>query len=118
MASLTELFQFLDSPNPSARHLALQNLVGHTPKNSTNRTIFIPSTFAGNTTGGGGLVPNKRKDGSDEDEMKVKALKDLAYLCMDQAVGFIHLLEAFSFLIMCWSAHRTRCPFCFNQPFG
>lgn len=96
MASLTELFQFLDSPNPSARHLALQNLVGHTPKNSTNRTIFIPSTFAGNTTtGGGGLVPNKRKDGSDEDEMKVKALKDLTYLCMDQAVGFIHFAGSF-----------------------
>lgn len=96
MASLTELFQFLDSPNPSARHLALQNLVGHTPKNSTNRTIFIPSTFAGNiTTGGGGLVPNKRKDGSDEDEMKAKALKDLTYLCMDQAVGFIHFAGSF-----------------------
>ncbi|OXG43804.1 cytoplasmic protein [Cryptococcus neoformans] len=85
MASLTELFQFLDSPNPSARHLALQNLIGHTPKNSTNRNIFIPSSFAGNITSGSGLVPNKRKDGSDEDEIKIKALKDLTYLCMDQA---------------------------------
>lgn len=104
MASLTELFQFLDSPNPSARHLALQNLIGHTPKNSTNRNIFIPSSFAGNIASGSGLVPNKRKDGSDEDEIKIKALKDLTYLCMDQAVGFIILLEASNLFNMYWSA--------------
>ncbi|WVO16916.1 hypothetical protein L204_104602 [Cryptococcus depauperatus] len=86
MSSLIELFQFLDSQNPSARHLALQNLIGHTPKNAAQRNIFIPSSFAGISSGGGeGLIPNKRKDGSDEDDIKVKALKDLTYLCRDQA---------------------------------
>ena len=84
MASLSELFQFLDSPNPSARQLALQNLVGHTAKNDPQRQIFIPTSFAG--TSGGGLVPEKRKQGAEEDENKVKALKDLCALCADQAV--------------------------------
>lgn len=90
MASLTELFQFLDSPNPSARHLALQNLVGHTAKNQPQRHIFIPSLLAGSSGGlgsGSGLVPEKRKSGSEEDEIKIKALKDLCALCSDQAVG-------------------------------
>ncbi|WWD20849.1 hypothetical protein CI109_105326 [Kwoniella shandongensis] len=93
MASLTELFQFLDSPNPSARHLALQNLLGHTPKSSPNRKIFVPSSFAPTTSGqtangagtNGGLLPEKRKVGQEEDELKVKALKDLMVLCRDQA---------------------------------
>ncbi|WVQ86231.1 hypothetical protein IAT38_008399 [Cryptococcus sp. DSM 104549] len=84
MASLIELFEFLDSPNPSARHLALQNLLGQTPKTAPHRSIFVPSSFAGNATGGG-LVPAKRREGQDEDEVKVKALKDLANLCRDQA---------------------------------
>ncbi|WVQ72728.1 hypothetical protein IAR50_002288 [Cryptococcus sp. DSM 104548] len=84
MASLTELFQFLDSQNPSARQLALQNLVGHTPKTAPERHIFIPSSFAGSGATGGGLVPNKRKEGTEEDEIKLKALKDLTLLCMDQ----------------------------------
>ncbi|WWC92461.1 uncharacterized protein L201_007419 [Kwoniella dendrophila CBS 6074] len=93
MASLTELFQFLDQPNPSVRHLALQNLVGHTPKNSSERHIFIPSSFAStglggsteNQANGGALLPNKRKEGQESDEVKVKALKDLSNLCKDQA---------------------------------
>ncbi|OCF45537.1 cytoplasmic protein [Kwoniella heveanensis CBS 569] len=88
MASLTELFQFLDSQNPSARHLALQNLVGHTPKSSPNRHIFVPSSFAGTNGsggGGGGLLPGKRKEGAEEDERKIKALRDLTFLCRDQA---------------------------------
>ncbi|WWC98308.1 hypothetical protein V866_005199 [Kwoniella sp. B9012] len=88
MASLTELFQFLDQPNPSVRHLALQNLVGHTPKASAERHIFIPSSFAGtgaSASNGGGLLPNKRKEGQESDEAKIKALKDLANLCKDQA---------------------------------
>jgi len=85
MASLTELFEFLDSPNPSARHLALQNLVGHTAKNQPQRHIFIPSTMAGQS--GGGLVPEKRKQGSEDDAVKVKAIKDLCALCQDQAVS-------------------------------
>ncbi len=87
MSGLTELFQFLDSPNPSARHLALQNLVGLTPKNAPDRGIFIPSSFAGISNGGGGLLPEKRKTVSEEDERKIKALKDLTVLCRDQAVS-------------------------------
>lgn len=87
MTSLTELFQFLESPNPTARHLALTNLVGHTPKNAPQRSIFIPSALAGSSSLGGGLVPEKRKAGNDEDEIKIKAIKDLAMLCQDQAVG-------------------------------
>jgi len=85
MASLVDLFEFLDSPNPSARHLALQNLVGHTAKNDPQRHIFIPSSLAG--AGGGGLLPEKRKQGSEEDQAKIKALKDLCALCRDQAVS-------------------------------
>ncbi|RSH87013.1 hypothetical protein EHS25_003501 [Saitozyma podzolica] len=86
MTSLTELFQFLESPNPTARHLALTNLVGHTPKNAPQRSIFIPSALAGSSSLGGGLVPEKRKAGDDEDEVKIKAIKDLAMLCQDQAM--------------------------------
>lgn len=87
MASITELFQFLDSTNPSARHLALQNLVGHTPKNQPLRNIFIPSALAGGAGQGSGLVPQKRTQASDEDEAKIKALKNMATLCRDQAVS-------------------------------
>lgn len=81
---LTELFQFLSSPNPAARQIALQNLIGHTPKAAPERHIFIPTSFAplpGETTPGG-----KRKTGSEADEVKVQAIKDLASLCRDQAV--------------------------------
>lgn len=86
MASLVELFEFLDSPNPSARHLALQNLVGHTAKADPQRHIFIPSSLAGIASGG--LIPEKRKQGSEEDAIKVKAIKDLCSLCQDQAVSY------------------------------
>ncbi|KAK4688753.1 hypothetical protein P7C73_g1356, partial [Tremellales sp. Uapishka_1] len=86
MASLTDLFEFLLSPNPSARQIALQNLLGQTPKNSPQRHIFIPSSFAGTNGGGGGLGGAKRKEGQEEDEKKVKAIKDLGELCRDQAV--------------------------------
>lgn len=86
MTSLTELFEFLDSPNPEARHLALQNLIGHTPKSAPQRNIFIPSSFAG-PSNGGGLQAGKRREGQNTDDLKVKALKDLANLCRDQAVS-------------------------------
>ncbi|KAL1412416.1 Protein hgh1 [Vanrija albida] len=90
MASLTELFEFLASPNPAARQIALQNLVGHTAKNDPQRHIFIPSSFAplaGETTtaDGGGLQTQKRKAEHEADAAKVKALHDLADLCRDQA---------------------------------
>jgi hypothetical protein len=56
-------------------------------KNAPQRSIFIPSALAGSSSLGGGLVPEKRKAGDDEDEVKIKAIKDLAMLCQDQAVG-------------------------------
>ena len=93
MASLIELFEFLDSPNPAARQVALSNLVGHTAKNDPQRDIFIPSSLAGSSTGGAGLLPEKRKQGSEQDDVKVKALKDLANLCRDQAVSPMQLSE-------------------------
>ncbi|ORX40811.1 cytoplasm protein [Kockovaella imperatae] len=86
MTSLSDLFEFLDSPNPAARQLALQNLVGHTAKNDPERHIFIPSSFAGTSASGGGLLPEKRKQGSEQDDSKIKALKDLGNLCTDQAM--------------------------------
>lgn len=82
MAELTELFEFLSSPNPAARQIALQNLVGHTAKNDPQRHIFIPSSFAPLPGDNSGV---KRKEGSDADDVKVKALNDLATLCRDQA---------------------------------
>lgn len=92
MSDLTELFEFLSSPNPAARQIALQNLVGHTPKNAPLRHIFIPSSFAGTSAsaanGGGLVVPEKRKLEAEEDAKKVGALKNLCGLCGDQAVCF------------------------------
>jgi hypothetical protein len=98
MSELIELFEFLSSSSPAARQIALQNLIGHTPKSAGNRHIFIPSSFAplpGTTAAGltgaaaadgGGLQAGKRKEGQELDEVKVKALHDLAMLCRDQAV--------------------------------
>jgi len=90
MASLTELFEFLSSPNPSARHLALQNLLGHTPKSAPQRNIFIPTAFAG-ISNGGGLQGGKPSAGPSSDDVKVQALKDLTNLCRDQAVSVFEL---------------------------
>ena len=92
MSELTELFQFLDSPNPAARQIALQNLLGHTAKNDPQRHIFIPSVTGG--LGGGGLLPQKRKDGAGDDERKIKGLRDLCGLCRDQPVSEIQLAPA------------------------
>jgi hypothetical protein len=96
MASLADLFEFLASPNPSARHLALQNLVGHTPKTAAQRHIFIPSTLAPLDAteeqtagaGGGGLlgVGSGGKMG-EEDKRKVGGIRDMMGLCRDQAVS-------------------------------
>lgn len=90
MSELTQLFEFLSSPNPAARQIALKNLIGHTPKGDPQRDIFIPSSFApapgdSGSADGGGLLPNKRKEGSEQDEVKIKAIQDLANLCRDQA---------------------------------
>lgn len=92
MSELTELFQFLDSPNPAARQIALQNLLGHTAKNDPQRHIFIPSVTGG--LGGGGLLPQKRKDGAGDDERKIKGLRDLCGLCRDQPVSHFQLASA------------------------
>ncbi|CAD6589786.1 MAG: hypothetical protein TREMPRED_005515, partial [Tremellales sp. Tagirdzhanova-0007] len=85
MSDLSELFQFLDSPNPSVRQIALQNLVGYTPKTSPQRGIFIPSSLAGTSSDGGALRPDKQQS-SKQDEIKVKVLRDLTVLCRDQAL--------------------------------
>jgi len=84
MTELVELFQFLDSPNPAARQIALTNLLGHTAKNDPERHMFIPSVTGG--LGGGGLLPQKRNAASEDDERKIKALRDLCGLCRDQPV--------------------------------
>jgi hypothetical protein len=84
MSELIELFQFLDSPNPAARQIALTNLLGHTAKNDPERHMFIPSVTGG--LGGGGLLPQKRGMASDDDERKIKSLRDLCGLCRDQPV--------------------------------
>lgn len=97
MASLADLFEFLSSPNPSARHLALQNLVGHTPKSAAERHIFVPSTLAPlassdgtqvESSGGGGLLGSGSggKMGED-DKRKVQGIRDMMGLCRDQAVS-------------------------------
>lgn len=82
---ITELFEFLTSPNPQARHIALKNLIGHTAKGDPKRPIFIPSSFAplpGEAAKeSSGL---KRKEGADSDEVKTKAIRDFATLCRDQ----------------------------------
>ncbi|BEJ13477.1 hypothetical protein CspHIS471_0306510 [Cutaneotrichosporon sp. HIS471] len=78
---ITELFEFLSSPNPQARHIALKNIVGHTPKNDPKRSVFIPSSFAALPGESEGL---KRKEGAEADDVKVKCLHDLANLCRDQ----------------------------------
>jgi len=85
MSELVELFQFLDSPNPAARQIALTNLLGHTAKNDPERHMFIPSVTGG--IGGGGLLPQKRNAASEDDERKIKALRDLCGLCRDQPVS-------------------------------
>ena len=89
MSSLTDLFEFLHSPNPDARQLALTNLVGHTAKNSPHRSIFIPSAATTTGAGGSGLL-GKGAGGkllSADDKLKLEMLADLKVLCRDQAVG-------------------------------
>ncbi len=86
MSSLTDLFEFLHSPNPDARQLALSNLVGHTPKNAPNRAIFVPRTAAAlDGRSGGGLG---QAGGMDEAEKaRREMIEDLKVLCRDQAVS-------------------------------
>lgn len=95
MTTLQDLFQFLHSPNPDARQLALENLIGHTPKSSPNRSIFIPSGSTPlwedlETSGLGGKV--KDESVREEETAKVGMLRDLKMLCRDQAVsGWLEL---------------------------
>ncbi len=99
MSSLTDLFEFLHSPNPDARHLALQNLLGQTPKNSPYREIFIPSlscpiTAVTETTAGSSGIPARKA--SAQDAQKLELLQDLKTLTRDQA----HIAhDAFSALV-------------------
>ncbi|WVR08722.1 hypothetical protein IAU60_005780 [Kwoniella sp. DSM 27419] len=112
MASLTELFEFLDSPNPAARHLALQNLIGHTPKSSPQRHIFIPSSFAGTgqngQAAGGGLLPGKRKDGQEADDaIAHDAVSALVNLSDTLAVAKHLVDEDFLLWLVSYTANTT-----------
>lgn len=96
MASLTDLFEFLSSPNPSARQIALQNLVGHTPNTAAQRHIFVPSILAplasagqaqSNGASGGGLLGGGGWKMTEDDGRKVQGIRDLMGMCRDQGVG-------------------------------
>ncbi|KAI5452890.1 Protein hgh1 [Naganishia albida] len=97
MSSLADLFEFLHSPNPDARQVALSNLVGHTAKGQAARSIFIPN---GSTPTKAQLIADENgaqsKSLSQEELFKIGMLEDLKLLCRDQAV-IAH--DAFSALI-------------------
>lgn len=94
MSSLTELFEFLHSPNPDAREVALTNLIGHTPKTQPGRSIFIPSASSTpihvQKQGPQSGVPVKQN--SAEDAVKLEMLEDLKTLCRDVTVSVCFLL--------------------------
>lgn len=93
MTTLTDLFEFLHSPNPDARQVALTNLVGHTPKGSAQRTIFIPSLSAPTFESSqqqqqkAQSIPVVIRKPSPQDAVKLEMLQDLKMLCRDQAVS-------------------------------
>ncbi len=68
--TLLQLFPFLRDKNPQVRQIALTNLLGHTPKNSSNRDIFFTDLR------GGGLQGKQDND----------VIRDLKLLCRDQLV--------------------------------
>ena len=88
MSSLADLFEFLHSPNPDARQVAITNLVGHTAKGQAARSIFIPN---GSTPTKAQLIANQNgeqtKALSQTELFKVGMLEDLKLLCRDQAVS-------------------------------
>lgn len=91
MTSLADLFEFLHSPNPDARQVALTNLVGHTPKGAAQRSIFIPSISAPTFQSPeqeqtSGNAASARKP-SAQDATKLEMLQDLKMLCRDVAVS-------------------------------
>ncbi|EGN95120.1 hypothetical protein SERLA73DRAFT_77131 [Serpula lacrymans var. lacrymans S7.3] len=65
---LRELIPFLRDRNPQVRQIALSNLLGHTPKGSPHRNIFLAGLQ------GGGLQKPKETD----------IIRDLKLLCRDQ----------------------------------
>ncbi|KAJ9098152.1 hypothetical protein QFC21_004481 [Naganishia friedmannii] len=87
MSSLADLFEFLHSPNPDARQVALTNLVGHTAKGQAARSIFIPN---GSTPTKAQLLADKdgsKTQGLSQAELfKIGMLEDLKLLCRDQAM--------------------------------
>lgn len=96
MSSLADLFEFLHSPNPDARQVALTNLVGHTAKGQAARSIFIPN---GSTPTKAQLVANQNgeqtKALSQTELFKIGMLEDLKLLCRDQAVSRLcHLIRS------------------------
>lgn len=88
MSSLADLFEFLHSPNPDARQVALSNLVGHTAKGQAARSIFIPN---GSTPTKAQLIADENgaqsKSLSQEELFKIGMLEDLKLLCRDQAAS-------------------------------
>lgn len=64
---LRELLPFLRDKNPQVRQIALQNLLGHTPKEAPHRSIFLTGLR------GGGLGETQDND----------VLRDLKILCRD-----------------------------------
>ncbi|KAI0339412.1 DUF383-domain-containing protein [Trametopsis cervina] len=65
---LRELLPFLRDRNPQARQVALSNLIGHTPKDSQHRNVFLSGLR------GGGLQGVHDND----------VIRDLKILCRDQ----------------------------------
>ncbi|KAI0825747.1 DUF383-domain-containing protein, partial [Irpex lacteus] len=65
---LRELLPFLRDKNPQARQVALSNLIGHTPKGSPHRNVFLDGLR------GGGLQGAQDND----------VIRDLKILCRDQ----------------------------------
>ncbi|KAG8691602.1 hypothetical protein FRC11_015039 [Ceratobasidium sp. 423] len=68
-SQLKELLGFLHDRSPQVRHIALENLLPHTPKEAPYRRIFLDQIS------GGGLTPSKEPE----------PIRDLKLLCRDQA---------------------------------
>ena len=70
--TLYQLLPFLHDRNPNVRQIALQNLLGHTPKEAPSRSIFLAGLR------GGGLQGTQDND----------VIRDLKILCRDHLVRF------------------------------
>jgi hypothetical protein len=75
-----QLFQFLHDKNPQARQIALENLLPHTPKDATHRTIFFDGLQSS-----AGL--QKAKENT--------VIRDLKILCRDNLVSMLFASPVF-----------------------